>query len=417
VESVRATIETIARRDAGRLLASLIRTAGGDFALAEDALQDALAAAIERWPVQGVPEAPAAWLLTAARRKAIDRLRREATASAKSASLEALAELERAPPHEVGDDAAVPDERLRLIFTCCHPALSREAQVALTLRTLGGLETAEIARAFLVPEPTLAQRLVRAKRKIQAARIPYEVPPAGALAQRLEAVLSVIYLIFNEGYASSSGEKLLRADLCAEAIRLGALVVELLPDEAGSLGLLALMLLHDARREARAGAGGELILLEEQDRGLWNREQIARGIELVERALRAGPRDRYAIQAAIAAVHAEAGSAEATDWRQIAALYGVLARVAPSPVIEVNRAVAVGMAEGPARGLELLAEVARAAALAGYYPFHAARADLLRRLGRHEEAAAAYAQTLALTENAAARAYLSRRLAEMRGEP
>jgi RNA polymerase sigma-70 factor, ECF subfamily len=411
VEDVRGAINRIARRESGKLLASLIRSAGGDFDLAEDALQDALARAVERWPADGVPDAPAAWLLTAARRRVIDRLRRDGTASAHRGALEALAAIEQEP---IADDGALPDERLRLIFTCCHPALSREAQVALTLRTLGGLETAEIARAFLVPEATMAQRLVRAKKKIRAAAIPYEVPGPEALGERLESALQVIYLVFNEGYAASGGQDLVRADLCAEAIRLGDILAAMLPDEPGVLGLLSLMLLHDSRREARMTPHGDLVLLEEQDRSRWDGDKISRGTALVERALVAGPRDPYAIQAAIAAVHAEAKAPQETDWRQIAALYGVLAEVAPSPVVELNRAVAVGMAEGPARGLELLGAIGRAGALSGYMPFHAARADLLRRLGRHAEAAAAYEAALARAENAATRAFFERRLEDIR---
>jgi RNA polymerase sigma-70 factor (ECF subfamily) len=379
----------------------------GDFDLAEEAVQDAFLVALEVWPTRGLPRNPAAWITTTARNKAIDRLRRARRLDDKVQELEALA-----PPYEEDevdevDNSTIPDDRLRLIFTCCHPALAPEARVALTLRTLGGLSTPEIAHAFLTSEPAMQQRLVRAKRKIRDARIPYVVPPDHELPDRLGSVLAALYLIFNEGYAATSGEALVRRELCAEAIRLTRVLRTLMPDEPEVAGLLALMLLQDSRRDARTGPGGELVLLDEQDRREWDREQIAEGLELVER-LPPGP---YALQAAIAAEHARAATPEATDWARIAELYGLLARVAPGPVVELNRAAAVAMAEGEERGLELMAGLDDE--LAGYHLLHAARADLLRRLGRDEEAAAAYAAALDLARQPAERAFLERRLGEV----
>ncbi len=388
------------RREYGRILATLIRTVR-DFDLAEDALQGAFEAALVQWPAQGPPVNPAAWLISTARHKAIDQIRRRALAESKRDEIAALVASQ--------EDTPVPLDSLRLVFTCCHPALAPDAQVALTLRTIGGLTTEEIARAFLVPVPTLAQRLVRAKAKIKGARIPYEVPGDDALAERLDAVLAVVYLIFNEGYSASFGAELVRADLCGEAIRLGRLLVELLPAEREPKGLLALMLLHDARRATRTDADGAIVLLEDQDRSRWDRAAIAEGAALVERALRGYPPGRYALQAAIAALHAGAPTARETDWPQIAALYGVLAGIHPSPVVELNRAVAVAMADGPERGLALLDTIH----LPGYHLLPAARADLLRRLGRAGEAAAAYREALALVTNEAERRFLERRLAEV----
>jgi RNA polymerase sigma-70 factor (ECF subfamily) len=373
----------------------------GDFDLAEEAVQEAFVVALEVWPERGVPRNPGAWITTTARNKAIDRIRRAQRLEHKGRELEALV-----PPvqeEEEIDDSSIPDERLRLIFTCCHPALAPEARVALTLRTLGGLQTPEIARAFLTSETTMQQRLVRAKRKIRDARIPYVVPPDEELPERLAAVLAVVYLIFNEGYGG-------RGDLAAEAIRLGRALAALMPDEPEVLGLLALMLLHDSRREARTGPEGELVLLEDQDRSRWDSAEIAEGLALAERALRyrvAGP---YALQAAIAAEHASAQDASATDWRAIATLYDALARASRSPVVELNRAVAVAMAEGPEQGLELVDELG--AELEGYQHFHSARADLLRRLGRLDDAAAAYRRATELATNPAERAFLERRLSE-----
>jgi len=403
-------IEEIFRAEHGRILATLIRLLG-DIDVAEEALQEAFAAALEQWPEAGTPANPVAWLVSTGRHKTIDRLRRRVRFVEKQDEIAQHIELSAAE-----DEAPVPEDRLRLIFTCCHPALATEAQVALTLRTLGGLSTEEIARAFLVPAPTMAQRLVRAKAKIRTAGIPYRVPPDDALAERLEAVMVVVYLVFNEGYAASFGARLVRHELCEQAIRLGRMLVELLPARAEAKGLLALMLLHDSRRETRLDVSGDIVLLEDQDRSRWDRGQIEEGAALVEAALLEGarPPGPYALQAAIAAVHAQAPTAAATDWAQIAALYGVLARVHPSPVVELNRAVAVAMSGEIERGLAVVDDIDRRGELTGYHLLPAAHAELLRRLGRHAEAAESYRRALELVGNEPERRHLEKRLRQLR---
>jgi RNA polymerase sigma-70 factor (ECF subfamily) len=409
-------VDRVFREEQGRAVATLIRVTG-DFDLAEEAVQDAFISALETWPERGIPANPGAWITTTARNRAIDRLRRRKRLVDKTEMLGREAaiesELEAMDPGPSEDAMQIGDDRLRLIFTCCHPALAMDARVALTLRTLGGLTTPEIARAFLVPEPTLAQRLVRAKRKIRDAGIPYRVPPAELLPERLDGVLRVLYLVFNEGYAASSGDSLIRRELCAEAIRLARVVVSLLPDEPEARGLLALMLLHDARRDARVGAGGELILLDDQDRGRWDAARIDEGQALVETAVLEGRPGPYQIQAAIAALHDEAVTPAGTDWAQIARLYRALHALTPTPVVELNLAAAVAMADGPAVGLAMMDGLAAAGELDDYPYLHAARADMLRRLSRWSEAEAAYRRALGLTTNRAERTFIEGRIREI----
>jgi RNA polymerase sigma-70 factor (ECF subfamily) len=410
---VTAAVDTSFRAEWGRIVATLIGMTG-DWDLAEECAQDAFARALQTWERDGIPARPGAWLTTAARNRAVDVLRRRANEAVK---LEQAARLE--PEVLDRDDApdddpsGIPDDRLRLIFTCCHPALALEARVALTLRTLAGLTTAEIARALLVAEPTMAQRLVRAKRKIRNAGIPYRVPPASLLAERTAGVLAVLYLLFNEGYSATSGADMLRPDLCAEGIRLARLVARLMPGEPEASGLLALMLLQDSRRGARVDDAGDLVTLQDQDRSRWDRAEIDEGCRVLDTATRASVVGPYQLQAAIAACHATAGSAAGTDWRTIARLYAELGRMTPSPVVELNRAVAVGMADGPEAGLVLVDALAATGALAGYHLLPATRADLLRRLGRKAEAAQAYREAIGLAGTDAERRFLTRRLAEV----
>jgi RNA polymerase sigma-70 factor (ECF subfamily) len=406
-------VERAFREERASVLATLIRQVG-DFQLAEDAVQDAFADAVVAWPRDGVPDRPGAWIMTAARRRASARGRRNRSIADRADRLAELAR-RRAEEHddEMPDDSAIGDDRLRLIFTCCHPALALPARVALTLRMLGGLTTGEIARAFLVSEPTMGQRISRAKRKIADAHIPYRIPPDVELPDRLAGVLGVVYLIFNEGYGAAEGERLVRGELCAEAIRLGRLLARLMPDDPEVLGLLALMLLHDARRPGRVDAAGRYVALDEQDRSRWDRGRIREGVTALESALRRRRTGPYQVQAAIAALHVEAPSAEHTDWEQIAGLYGTLAHLTPSPVVEVNRAVALAFAHGPQAGLELLAPLLADETVAGYQPLHAAHAELLRRAGDRAGAAEAYRRAIALSANAVERADLERRLAEV----
>ena len=410
MSQARETLEIVFREEYGRIIATLIRISGS-FDLAEEALQEAFTSAASKWDREGTPNHPGAWLTTVAHRKVVDAIRRDKTRTDKQD--EVAFESTRLQPFAETELLEYPDDRLRLIFTCCHPSLAREAQVALTLRTLGGLTTTEIAHAFLVPETTLAQRLVRAKQKIRLAGIPDEVPTLEVIGERLAAVRAVIYLIFNEGYAASTGQSLIRNDLCAEAIRLGRVLCELLPNEPENMGLLALMLLQDSRREARVNDHGELVTLEEQDRSRWDAAEITEGVRLVQAALSLRRVGSYQLQAAIAAVHAEAKHADETDWRQIVALYGELMRITSSPVVALNYAAAVAMSEGPERGLDLLEAAGASGALENYYLFHASRADLLRRLGRLDEATVSYNTALSLTTNHVEQNYIRRRITQI----
>lgn len=408
----RAAAESVFREESGKIIATLIRLSGS-FDRAEDAVQEAFTSALASWPTTGIPTNPAAWLMTTAHRKLIDQGRRERTQREKEDAVRYEIEAFRpASEPELETAMHLPDDRLRLIFTCCHPALNQEGQVALTLRTLGGLSTPEIAKAFLLPEPTLAQRLVRAKRKIQEAHIPYEVPSPERLPERLASVQTVIYLIFNEGYVASTGDQLVRTDLCAEAIRLGRVLRDLMPNESENIALLALMLLHDSRRAARI-RDGELVTLEEQDRTLWDQHKIAEGLDLVQKAMRRGPVGQYQLQAAIAALHSEARTPDETDWSQIAALYQKLLEFNASPVIALNHAVAVAMGSGLEEGLKQIKEIGTSGELDRYYLFHAAQADILRRMGRRKDSASAYSRALELATNKVEQQYLRRRLSEV----
>lgn len=408
-DRVAAAMTRAFRDERGAVLATLIRRVG-DFQLAEDAVQDAFADAVAAWPRDGVPANPGAWITVAARRRAVDRLRRDRSLADRAERLAELIRLDREEGPPMNEDSAVADDQLRLIFTCCHPALDLHARVALTLRTLGGLTTGEIARGFLVSEPTMGKRIVRAKRKIADAHIPYRIPADEELPDRLNGVLRVVYLIFNEGYSATEGERLVRGELCSQAIRLGRLLCELMPDDAEVWGLLSLMLLHDARRSARIDARGGYVTLDDQDRSLWDHSLIRQGLEALVRALRLRRPGQYQLQAAITALHIQASDAEATDWRQIADLYGTLAGLSPSPVVELNRATAVGFADGPEAGLELLRPLLGDPALEHYQPLHAAHAELLRRAGDLAGAAEAYGQAIALSANDVERAELERRL-------